>query len=173
MRDRWFDEITLDEVARAAGVTVQTVIRRYGGKQGLLEAATDWLARDIGTRRASPPDDVPAALDALVRDYEVIGDFLLRLLAQEERHPALKQLLDFGRAGHRNWVAVTFRQMLEGLSPAARRSRLALLIVATDVYTWKLLRRDQGFSVASVKKLMTALTEEGSAPRHVSKGGNT
>lgn len=171
MRDRWFDEITLDEVARAAGVTVQTVIRRYGGKQGLLEAATDWLAHDIGTRRASPPGDTPAALDALIRDYEVIGDFLLRLLAQEERHPALKPLLDFGRAGHREWATVTFRHVLEGLAPAARKRRLALLVVATDVYTWKLLRRDQGFSPAVVKTLMTELTHQDSTARNVSNGG--
>src|SRR6266545_3349860 len=29
---QWFDEITLDGVAEDAGVTVQTVVRRFGGK---------------------------------------------------------------------------------------------------------------------------------------------
>lgn len=172
LRDRWFDEITLQDVAQAAGVTVQTVIRRYGGKQGLLEAATDWLAEDIGARRASPPDDIPAALDALMRDYEEIGDFLIRLLAQEERHPALKVLLDFGRGGHREWVALTFRRVLQSLPSAARKKRLALLVVATDVYTWKLLRRDQGFSPAVVKKLMLELAAIDGTRRSSTHGGS-
>jgi hypothetical protein len=95
----------------------------------------------------------------LIRDYEVIGDSILRILAQEERHPALTPLLEFGRAGHREWVATTFRRALEGLSPAARKRRIALLVVATDVYTWKLLRRDQGFSPNTVKTLMMELTQ--------------
>ena len=103
----------------------------------------------------------------------MIGDFVLRLIAQEERHPALKPLLDFGRAGHRDWVEATFRHDLRGLSPAAKQSRLALLIVATDVYTWKLLRRDQGFSATTVKKLMSELTQKSSATRKFSRGGNT
>ena len=38
MEDCWFEEIRLEDVASDAGVTVQTVIRRFGGKDGLLEA---------------------------------------------------------------------------------------------------------------------------------------
>ena len=33
------DDIPLEEVARRAGVSLQTVIRRFGGKQELLAAA--------------------------------------------------------------------------------------------------------------------------------------
>ena len=35
---RWIDEITLDEVAASAGTTRQSVIRLFGGKEGLIEA---------------------------------------------------------------------------------------------------------------------------------------
>src|SRR5712692_9898103 len=35
---RWVDEITLDDVAASAGTTRQTVIRLFGGKEGLVEA---------------------------------------------------------------------------------------------------------------------------------------
>ena len=46
LMNHWFDEITLDQVAADAGVTVQTVVRRFGGKDGLLAKAgaeKDWL----------------------------------------------------------------------------------------------------------------------------------
>ncbi|MFL5885485.1 MAG: helix-turn-helix domain-containing protein, partial [Thermoleophilaceae bacterium] len=33
---RPFDEVTLEDVARRAGVSSQTVIRRYGSKEGLF-----------------------------------------------------------------------------------------------------------------------------------------
>ena len=35
------DQIALEEVAGRAGVTVQTVIRRFGSKDGLIAAAAD------------------------------------------------------------------------------------------------------------------------------------
>ena len=35
------DQISLDEVARRAEVSVQTVIRRFGGKDGLIDAAAE------------------------------------------------------------------------------------------------------------------------------------
>jgi AcrR family transcriptional regulator len=35
------EQFSLDEVARRAGVTVQTVIRRFGGRGGLFAAAAE------------------------------------------------------------------------------------------------------------------------------------
>jgi hypothetical protein len=44
---------------------------------------------------------------------------------------------------------------------AARQRRLAQLVAVTDVYTWKLLRRDKGLSrdqtVLAVRELVEAL----------------
>ena len=40
---RWIDEITLDEVATSAGTTRQSVIRLFGGKEGVLAAVIDLL----------------------------------------------------------------------------------------------------------------------------------
>jgi hypothetical protein len=67
--------------------------------------------------------------------------------------PSLQPLLARGRRGHRDWVEAMFRA--PGLTPE--------LVVATDVYTWKLLRRDQGLdrdeTVASILKIVQALLE--------------
>jgi hypothetical protein len=89
---------------------------------------------------------------------------VLRLLALELRHAALKPVLDFGRGEHRCWVAEAFAEPLGKLGPAARQGALDALVIATDVYAWKLLRRDLGRSMrdaaATLEFLVrTTLTE--------------
>jgi hypothetical protein len=87
---------------------------------------------------------VEEAIDALVDDYEVTGDGVIRALALEERVESLRPLLAQGRAFHRAWVERTFER--PDLVPA--------LVVATDVYAWKLLRRDQGLSPEDTRHAM-------------------
>jgi hypothetical protein len=85
-------------------------------------------------------------VDAVVRylgaHYEDAGDLVLRLLSEERRLAVAAEIVSRGRKLHRDWVARTFAPWLEPLDPSARRRRHALLVAATDVYTWKLLRRD-------------------------------
>src|SRR4051812_24510545 len=84
LEQRWLDEITLDEIAIAAGTTRQTVIRLYGGKEGLLQAVAERTEHEVALRRALPPGSSPrAAARAVVQDYEANGDMIIRLLAQE------------------------------------------------------------------------------------------
>ncbi len=147
LRERWLDEITLNEVAEAAGVTVQTVIRRFSGKEGLLKAAVEVLAGEIDQRRTVPQGGIREIVQALVRDYEAIGDMIIRCLAQEERNPMIKIFLDTGRRAHPQWLAECFAPWLAKLPPARRERRIAELLIATDVYIWKLLRRDRGMAV--------------------------
>lgn len=160
----WMDEITLDEVARAAGVSVQTVIRRFGGKEGLLLAAAEQMTGEVAARREVPGDRGGSSyLSAVFDDYEVSGRLILRLLAQEERWPALKPVLDSGRVTHRELTARHYRRWLDPLDPEARKRLVAGLVTLTDVYTWRLLRLDQGLSrdsaIELVQGLVTALLE--------------
>ncbi|HEX6945197.1 MAG TPA: helix-turn-helix domain-containing protein, partial [Casimicrobiaceae bacterium] len=39
--ERWYDEVTLAGIARAAGVSQQTVVNHFGGKEALLEQAVE------------------------------------------------------------------------------------------------------------------------------------
>lgn len=153
----WFDEIRLEDVAADAGVTVQTVIRRFGGKDGLLEAAADQLNREVQGRRAVAPGDLAGVAQALMDDYEQAGDLVMRSLAQEDRHPAMRRMTDFGRAFHRAWVQAAFAPWLQDLPPAAARRRTDALVVATDVYLWKLLRRDMGRPLSDYRRLLEQL----------------
>ncbi len=155
---RWMDEITLDDVAAAAGTTRQTVIRMFGGKEGLLVAVANVMKDEIQLARAVPPGTDPrAAARALVRDYENTGDIVIRILAQEERHEALTALLNIGRKCHRQWVEETFAPGLAKLPRGERTRRATQLVAATDVYVWKLLRRDFRYSAAEVEALIAGM----------------
>jgi AcrR family transcriptional regulator len=141
------DDIPLEEVARRAGVSVQTVIRRFGGKHDLLAAAAGRETERVSRQRAQAPvGDVPGAVRNLLDHYEELGLPVLRLLAQEDRSLALRALADRGRAVHAEWCARVFAPALAGLNGAERARRLAQLIAVTDVLTWKLLRHDRRLS---------------------------
>jgi AcrR family transcriptional regulator len=166
---QWYDEITLDRVAEDAEVTVQTVVRRFGGKVGLLASAVKVLANQINAQRAAPRGDVGRLVDNLIADYEQRGDAVIRLLALEPRHPALKDVLNFGRSEHRQWVTSAFAEPLGKLGLGPRERALDALVIATDVYTWKILRRDLARSVAAststIKGLIDATLAEFSTPQ--------
>jgi AcrR family transcriptional regulator len=140
----WMEDVTLDQIATEAGVTVQTVIRRFGGKEGLVQAAAQEFGRQVMVRRELTVGDLDRAIANLMQDYEVSGDMVIRWLAQEERFPALKPMLDYGRSEHRRWLGEIAAPWLDPLDKDERRRRLDALVVAADVYTWKLLRRDMG-----------------------------
>lgn len=165
LQQRWLEDITLEGVAGEAGVSAQTVIRRFGGKDGLLDAASDRIADEVTTRRRVEPG-APAAriVGALVGDYEHDGDLVIRLLAQEGRHPSLSRLLDRGRAWHRAWLAEVFAPDLDALPPRHRTRALDALVVATDVYAWQLLRRDRGRSRSAVAETLVQLVAGALAP---------
>ncbi|NMM33817.1 MAG: TetR/AcrR family transcriptional regulator [Phycicoccus sp.] len=159
------DQISLDEVARRAGVSVQTVIRRFGGKDGLVAAAAERESTAIRQQRdQAPAGDVTAAVQVLVEHYEAFGDRVLRMLAEEEQVPALRRIVDGGRALHRDWCTRVFATALTGRSPAVRRRRLAQLMSVCDVYMWKLLRRDAGLSrrqtELAIVELLTPILKE-------------
>jgi AcrR family transcriptional regulator len=141
------DRLSLDEVARRAGVSVQTVIRRFGGRDELFAAAAEREAQRVASQRDHAPGGDPrAAVRVLMDHYEAMGDRVLRLLAEEVRVPRLRDVADRGREYHRDWCARVFPGALDGGTGAERRRRLAQLVAICDVYTWKLLRRDARLS---------------------------
>lgn len=156
LTSKWLDEIRLDDVAAEAGVTVQTVIRRFGGKEGLLSAAAERLQAEIDARRAVEPGDVGGAVRAAATDYEKAGDLFVRILAQDDRSADLAAINAAGRAAHRSWVEGAFRPMLDRAGKR-RRSLLDELVIALDVYVWKLVRRDMGRSLADYRALVEAM----------------
>jgi len=168
LMSQWFDEITLDLIAADAGVTVQTVVRRFGSKEGLLSNAVKIMGAQINAQRATPSGDITALVDHLLEDYEKTGDPIIRLLALEPRHAPLKEVLDFGRSEHRQWVSDAFAEQLDKLDATTRKCAIDALVIDTDVYTWKLLRRDMARSrteaAAMIKVLIQGTLSEFSEP---------
>lgn len=153
----WFDEIRLEDVAAQSQVTVQTVIRRFGGKEGLLDASNERLDRVIRTHRQMPIGNVPGIIAVIIDGYEVRGDYVLRLLAQEDRYPQIKVLTDHGRKVHRAWTSEVFSPWLSNFTKVERRNVLDHLVLALDVYVWKLIRKDMKRSKAALARTMLDL----------------
>jgi AcrR family transcriptional regulator len=149
---RYYDEVTLAAIAKEAGVSQQTVLNHFGSKEGLLEAAVERLDPER-LRRAHADDPVAG----VVGDYEPGGDATIRMIALEERVPALAPFLARGRAGHRAWVERAFAEQLPPEGDPARDQAVALHVLATDIYTWKLLRRDMGLSREATEDAMRAM----------------
>jgi AcrR family transcriptional regulator len=155
-----FDQLTLAQVAERAGVSVQTVIRLHQGRQGLIDAAVLRMATEINSSRAlAPVGDVAGAIGVLVDHYDEFGDRILLMFANENRHPSLRAIADGGHAYHQAWCEQVFAPGLKGLRGARRERRVAQLAAVTDIYFWKLLRRDRGLSGRQTKLAMRELLE--------------
>lgn len=136
---------TLDAVAARAGVTVQTVLRRYGSKERLFATCVERGAREVETQRGSVvPGDLGGAIDNLVAHYDEWGERSLSVLRLERESAASRAVATRGRAVHAAWVAAAFGPCLSALRGKARARRLAQLVAVTDVHVWKLLHIDQG-----------------------------
>jgi AcrR family transcriptional regulator len=153
------DGFSLEDVAEGAGTTVQTVLRHFGSKELLLRAGIDRASERIGRERMQAPvGDVRGIVANVVEHYEAHGDAVMHLLG-EDRNPVLSEVVDRGRRFHRDWVVHTFAPQLQPLRGAVRRRRLAQLVAVTDVYVWKLLRRDMQLSREQTKEAIVELIE--------------
>lgn len=152
-------DIGLAAVAQAAGVSVQTILRRFGSRDGLFDEAIRYANETIAEERRAPVGDVAGALHVIVEHYERRGDFALMMLAQETTYEHVRRMSDAGKATHRAWVEEVFSPQLVPLTPTLREETTDLLVVATDVYAWKLLRRDRGLSrIQTEQRLNTLVT---------------
>src|SRR3954454_14038509 len=96
--ERPYEDVRLADIARDADVTVQTIHGTIGSKDDLFVAAWIWAAASAGEHRLhAKVGDVVGAVHLLYDSYEEGGDGFLRVLAQEERIPAVRQMADSGR----------------------------------------------------------------------------
>ena len=157
-----FEQMTIEAIAEGADTTVRTVLRIFGSKEELFAQAL----HSLGQFGQAPI--TPGNLDALISGtydfYEKIGDTVIRWLADEPRIPAMHEHLNIGRQHLRAWVAAAFAPTLQRLDGDRRKEVHDALIVAFDVYTWKLLRRDFGLSrraaQARTKRIVVGIIRE-------------
>jgi AcrR family transcriptional regulator len=152
-----YPSIRVADVAASAGTSSQTVHQHFESKERLFMAAIEELGQEIlAARSGTAPRDVPALVRELVEEYERYGDVNWSLLLLEQESEAVAEALRIGRAGHRAWLEENFAPALP-TDPRRRRQALDGLYAATDVGTWKLLRRDLALSRARTRSAMELL----------------
>jgi len=155
-------DIGLDDIAGRAGVSVQTVLRHFGSRSGLEQASFEHAQAAVADERRTPVGDAAAAVHVIVDHYERRGDQALLMLAQEDHQELMARITEQGKALHRAWVEEVFAPQLEAADNAEELADL--LVVATDVYTWKLLRRDRRLGRDRTERRMRHLVDRLLAP---------
>ncbi|HWD03333.1 MAG TPA: TetR/AcrR family transcriptional regulator [Amycolatopsis sp.] len=159
LRRRLRADVRLEEVAAGAGVSVQTVLRIAGSKGELFRVAFEQLLSEMAEQlHGAEPGDVGAAVATWFDHYEEFGDVVIRTLA-DESDPAVAPIVEVGRSKHRQRVELLFGPLLATRTADARAHALDALVCVSDVYAWKLLRRDFGRSRADAEATMRLMIE--------------
>jgi AcrR family transcriptional regulator len=142
---------SVTDIAREAGVAVQTIYARLGSKRGMLMALIDLIDEeaDVGglaavVRAATTPEDTLAAEIRLTRTFqERCGDIIGALFTAAAVEPDLAAAVAEGQRRHRDGARLTAARIagLGGLRAGLAPDRAAALIaIATTHEAWRELR---------------------------------
>ena len=147
--------VTLPAIAKGAKVTVQTVMRQMGSRDGCLSAVFNIVSERINSQRGhTKPGDVNSAVSTLIDHYESESALMLNLLEQANKGETFaKSATESGRNYHRNWVEHCFGPLVGD----AQQEKIDALVAATDIYIYKLLRLDMGRSIKATKAVINRL----------------
>jgi AcrR family transcriptional regulator len=98
LAERGGDGVSLETVAKAAGVTRLTVYNQFGSRHGLLEAVFDQCARQGGLHRIPELMSLADPLAALDRLVEIFSDFWGTNGALARLHATAVLDAEFGQA---------------------------------------------------------------------------
>ena len=157
LMERRYDDVTLADIASAAGVSHQTVLNHFESKEGVAFAAAELVVESTDSARSGAEvGDTAGAVHLLVADYEQMGDANVRWAMDVGRLGSLAPFIEAARRSHRAWLETVFAPDMPATGKERRRL-LNALHAATDVYTWKLLRRDLGLSRAETERIIVDL----------------
>ena len=155
---RRVSDVTLQKIAEGADVALRTVLRHFGSREGVFEAAFQQIQVAISQNRVeTPPSDLQSAMSSLFLSYEKDGDLMIKALEEEHDIPLLHELLEEGRRHHRRWLERHIGPLLPNLSPSKREAKFRELYAASDIYLWKLLRKDLNASRKDAQQTMQNL----------------
>ena len=154
-----YDQVSLEDVAARARVSLPTVLRKFGSKDALLVACARGRSGREWEERTVTPGDVRGAARVLAARYELLLPMWKRYLGLEERYPAVAQELGEVRRGHLAWLAEAFAPFVPRRSGAARTRRLAALFGATEIYLWWTWREHLDMSAGEAEKSLVELLE--------------
>lgn len=153
-----FDGVTLQGVADRAGLSLKSVVRYFGTKEGLFRACLEVsVAREQGMRDV-PAGDVAAVVRTLSERYEAIAERIVRNAEIEFRYPVMAEWVARVRASHTEWLARAFAPWLP-TSGRVRKERLGALFWATEIRSWWALRHALGHDRASTERVMRSMLD--------------
>jgi AcrR family transcriptional regulator len=153
-------DITLADIAERSGVTVQTVLRRFGDKDGVWAEVFARSADEVYAQRGRvDPDSLDAVVDTLVEHYEQWGATMLKMLAEEATTPSIRPVLAEAAAYHETWCETAFFGVLASLPKGERLRHLAKLVAICDLRTWETLRLRSDLSRAETRRAIYELLE--------------
>lgn len=148
-----YDEVSLEAVAQQAGVSLPTVLRKFGSKDALFAECARAASEREREARTVTPGDVRGAVRVLASRYEQIMPTWKRLLDLEGRFPAVAQVLAGARGGHHAWLAAAFAPYLSK-HRKVRARQLAALFGTTEIYVWWTWRAHLGLDVREAEQTM-------------------
>lgn len=156
------DQIRLEAIAADADVSVPTIVRRYGGKAGVIVALVTRELSQLAERRTAHADDpIDSIIEDLVEHYEVSGTLILKVYSESPLVEGLAEIAAEGRRYHVEWCRQTFADRISG-PPVVHARRLAAAIAICDATTWRILRQDGGLdpheTVAALRELFEQIT---------------
>lgn len=157
LRTTPYERVRLDDIADDAGVTTQTVIRRFGNKPQLMNATVVRELGRIAAKRDAAARATPAeTIRALVEHYEEYGLLILKTYSEAPLVEGLPEIVAQGRAYHVGWCQRAFFGDAEPQDDVETRRR-AQVVALCDATTWRILRFDGALSPAATEEAIAEL----------------
>ena len=168
--DRGFTQTSVRDIARAAGVSAQTVYDSIGSKQAVVARLNDLIDSEagigaiVGPIAASGDPRQVAALSARITRsmLENCEDIVRALVTGAAAEPELQVVLDEGHRRHVEGARTVVRMLqdMEALAHPADAATSETLAAITDIRFALVLRESYGWSLDRIEVWMTAASHD-------------
>jgi AcrR family transcriptional regulator len=165
--ERGFARTSVRDIAKAAGVSTQTVYNSIGSKQAVVARLNDLIDSEAGIRAivgpiaaSRDPQQVAALSARITRSIlENCGDIIRAVVTGAAAEPEIQAVLDEGHRRHLEGARTVVRllQDMKALASTADSAATSDTLAAiTDFRFGLLLRESYGWSLDRIEEWMTA-----------------
>lgn len=147
MRDFWLEDLSIQQIATQAAVSVPSIYRHFGSREALISAALEESMLVSQSFPEAPQQlSLSSILDPLANYYEQNGVLLLKIKYQQERHAGMSAQWRAIQKQHQQWIWDHFHMYLYALSSQRQASLEHELVSLTAVDFWAGFRWEQNLS---------------------------